>query len=107
VTDAADDVVKVDWGDGVSALDRVMRTITMAADGAIKELINRGYDRAADHITIEQHSEDTFPVWIRCRGRRVYEINIANVDGVVAVRGSWLRLGRWARWRMRVQGRDA
>lgn len=94
-----DDVMRIDFGDGVSALDRVMRSITMMMAGAIAELEILGYDRNRDQIDVEDPNTTdgdesgviigTLPQWhVRMRGRRVFTVEIDRIGGLSIV-GIW------------------
>jgi hypothetical protein len=86
-----DDLLKVDYGDGVSALDRVLRSITMMMDGAISELISLKYDRTKDHIDILDPNEhdDNNSWYVTFRGRKVFAVTIDKEDGLAVV-GRWI-----------------
>ncbi len=78
----------IDFGDGVSALERVMRSITMAADGAIQRLVGLGWKR--DLIDIEL-PDDPIPCWVTLRGKRIYEITLTrHDDDRISIHGEWL-----------------
>jgi hypothetical protein len=89
--DPADGILRVDFGDGVSAAERVIRTAIFVIDGAIARLVTMGFDRAKDRINIVQ-SDDVFPMWVECRGRRLYEARLVHhpEDGTIGVVGEWL-----------------
>ena len=85
----SDDSLKIDFGDGVSALDRTMRSITMLADGAIQRLIELGWNRKS--INLEISSEDPLPCWVTLRKKRVYEVKLVPYeDGRLIVHGEWI-----------------
>lgn len=83
------DSLRFDFGDGVSALDRTMRAITMMADGAIQLLESMGWRRRS--IGMEVLELDPLPCWVTLNGRRVYELTVVpRNDGVIDVRGEWV-----------------
>lgn len=99
------DGLKVQFGDGVSAVDRTSRAIVLLTSQALDHLVGLGYVRGK-HTDIEIH-EEGLPVWISLKGRRAFEIDFALGDelpGLVVV-GRWLfspprrwwgaRLFRW------------
>jgi hypothetical protein len=82
------DGMQVDFGDGVSALERVTRSIVIMTSQAIEQLKEGGYDRSRVQIDV---SEEGLPVSLKLDGERVFEISAVEKDGVVLVRGEWLR----------------
>lgn len=97
-----DDVIKVDFGDGVSAVDRTMRAITMAADGAVGELLNLGWTRKSVNLQID--SDNPLPCYVTLRKRPVFRIVAkAEDDGRITIQGEWLETpkgpGILDRWR--------
>ncbi len=84
------DVMHLDFGDGVSALDRVMRSITMMMAGAIADLETLGYDRNKDEIDCEIPEEQSESAqWhVRFRGRRIFTVEIDRTDGL-SIAGRW------------------
>ncbi len=88
---SSSDNLKIDFGDGVSALDRAMRSIVMIADSAISELLEMGYDRDKDDITIDSDPDDPLPMFIRFRNKKVFRMNIVKEDdGRICFIGEWL-----------------
>lgn len=87
----ADDL-RIQFGDGVSALDRTMRGITMMVDGAMQEIVALGYDRDKDGINVAEADvvgDGMLPWWgVSFRGRIVFEISITT-DPLTVV-GTWL-----------------
>lgn len=84
-----DQTLKVDFGDGVSALDRTMRAIVMIADGAISHLTEMGWLRKSVNLEINQ--EDPLPCWVKLRKKRVFEIEyFVGPEGQLKIRGYWL-----------------
>ena len=81
--------LKIDFGDGVSALDRTMRTITMIADGAIGHLLSLGWRRGSVNLEI---GEDPLPCWVTLRKRRVFEIKLVKHEdtNIIVIEGEWL-----------------
>src|SRR5438046_315058 len=79
--------ISVDFGDGVSALSRTMRTITMIASEAIQTLTGVGWDR--DMMSLEI-PEDPMPCWLCLCGKRVFIIDLINHDGKIVISGKWL-----------------
>lgn len=82
------DGMRVDFGDGVSALERTTRSIVLMAREAMEQLKDAGYSR--DEIEIVPHDEG-LPVWISIKGEVVFEIVADEQDGLIFVRGNWLR----------------
>jgi hypothetical protein len=85
----SDDRMTFDFGDGVSALDRLMRSIVMMTDGAIGTLVDAGYERDTD-FSVHVH-EDGIPLWIDLKNKRVFLIETVVSDGQVSVHGKWLK----------------
>ena len=86
----SDDVLKVDFGDGVSAVDRTMRAITMALDGAIGELLKLGWTRRT--VNIEMDMQDPLPCHVTLKRKRVFRVWAETLDdGRVSIRGEWLQ----------------
>lgn len=84
-----DSSLKIDFGDGVSSLDRVMRSIIMVADQAIGKLLDLGWSRKT--VNIEIDPDDPLPCWVTIRKKRVFEIRVdQQQDGVISVKGEWL-----------------
>jgi hypothetical protein len=83
------DELKIDFGDGVSALDRTLRAVVFMIDGAIGELIKLGYRRDLDHITVVM-PDDGLP-GLEMRGERVYEVLAVPVPPVVSIQGHWVK----------------
>lgn len=90
------DELKVDFGDGVSALDRTLRACVLMLDGAIGELIRLGYRRDLDHITIVW-DEDDLPN-LEMRGERVYSLDTQVEGTVVSIQGHWVSRPRARSW---------
>ncbi len=84
-----DDVMTFDFGDGVSALDRLMRSIVMMTDGVIGKITGLGYPR--EEIFLKVH-EDGLPLWVELNGETVFVIE-TTVEGTgrVSVKGKWLK----------------
>lgn len=82
--------LKIDWGDGVSAIDRTMRAIVLMIGEAIEVLVRGGTDR--DDITIESDPDGvTLPAYVLLKGKRVFEVGFApGVDGLVQIDGHWI-----------------
>ena len=86
---ADDDVLKVDFGDGVSAVDRTMRAITMALDGAIGELLKLGRTRRTVNLDVDP--ENPLPCFVTLKRKRVFRVWAETLpDGRVSIRGEWL-----------------
>lgn len=84
----SDDGMTFDFGDGVSALDRLMRSIVMMTDGAIGKLVDAGHRRDVDfHVKVH---EDGMPLWIDLHGKRVFIVETTVADGRIKVQGKWL-----------------
>lgn len=100
-----DNVLRFNYGDGVSAIDRSQRAIVMLMDGAIGQAGEAGYSR--DEMQIEG---DGLPLSLVIRGRHVYTIDIRRVgDTGVNLFGRWmgdLRQVRnwWGRLMLRLRG---
>jgi hypothetical protein len=83
----SDDVLKIDFGDGVSALDRTLRSITMIADGAIGRLL--GWTRKT--VNLEIPADDPLPCYVTVRRKRVFEIKpVKYDDGSIVIQGEWI-----------------
>lgn len=79
----------IDFGDGVSALDRTMRAITMLADGAIQKLIDLGWSRKTVNLSIDD--DDPLPCWVTLRKKRAFEIRaVSSSEGRIVIEGEWL-----------------
>jgi hypothetical protein len=85
-----DGTLLIDYGDGVSALDRSMRSITMATDGAIQRLVSLGWERSK--IDIELDGIDPIPFWITVSGTRAYHVDLTIHDEGrrIVIVGEWL-----------------
>ncbi len=83
----ADDGMTIDFGDGVSAIERLMRSIVMMTDGAVGKLTELGYAR--DSIFIKVH-EDGLPLWIDLNEERVFVIETTVKENRIVVQGKWL-----------------
>lgn len=79
--------MKIDFGDGVSALDRVMRTIVLMVAQATTQLDTLGYVRQKDY-SLHVH-EEGIPIWIEIKGQKVYEITYYVDDGQIYLSGDW------------------
>lgn len=84
------DELKIDFGDGVSALDRTMRAITMIADGAIGRLLSLGWKRESINLQIPE--DDPLPCYITLPvKKRVFEIKAVKYDdGRIVIQGEWI-----------------
>lgn len=82
------DGLRVDFGDGVSALERTSRSIVMIVGQAVDQLVQAGYGRDDIEITIH---EEGLPLRIRLLNEDVFELAESTTDGVIAIRGTWLR----------------
>lgn len=96
------DVMKIDFGDGVSAVDRIQRAVVMLIDQAVGRLLEMGYTREK-HVNIEVH-DDGMPVYVLLSGKRVYEIGfVIDLGGgpALAIDGNWLvdvkKRGFWSK----------
>lgn len=93
------DELKIDFGDGVSALDRANRAIVLMLANAITRLEELGYDRTFDHITISV-TEDERPC-VQMRGELVFDIDFAPGEGAISIQGVWqglpIRKRSWLR----------
>lgn len=81
--------IRVDYGDdGLTALDRIQRTVIMMLDGVLGEAIDKGYDRDTElHLEVDQG----IPCWLQVRGVRAYEIKLRTMaDDGLQVSGVWL-----------------
>ena len=85
----SDEHLKVDFGDGVSALDRTMRAITMIADQAVGRLLDMGWSRKTVNLQIDPN--DPLPCYVTVRKKRVFEIKFVKYEnGDLAVQGEWI-----------------
>ena len=82
--------LKIDFGDGVSALDRLTRAIVMVVAQAIDELTRLGYERDYDMITVAS-SDDEFPDAVSMRGVIVFQLLLEVHDGQIVVDGVWIK----------------
>lgn len=82
------DGLKIDFGDGVSALERTMRTIVLMTSQAIARLEEAGYVRTEDYKLCVH--EDGIPIWIELSGKRVWETTASVSEGQVLVAANWL-----------------
>ena len=82
-----EDELKIDFGDGVSALDRTMRAIVLITNGAIANIEELGWRR--DEINLEIGA-DPLPCWVLLRRKRVFEIFGEIIDGSVLIKSRWL-----------------
>lgn len=83
------EVLTIPFGDGVSALDRTMRAITMIADGALGRLADLGWTRKT--VNLEVNPDDPLPCWVCVKKRRVFEINAVKYDnGSIQIQGNWI-----------------
>lgn len=83
------DELRINWGDGVSAIDRTMRTIVMAADGVIGSMVEMGWRRESINIKVDQ--DNPLPCWVTLRGKKVFEIKPEiSRDGGLLIVGHWL-----------------
>jgi hypothetical protein len=91
--------LRVDWGDGVSALDRTQRAIVMATDAAIGRLLGLGYRRS--EIEIRQVDGDQ-PVVVELAlyGEAVYRVMfIVDPRGPLGLVGQWVKQVKPRGWR--------
>lgn len=79
--------MKIDFGDGVSALDRVMRTIVLMIAQATSQLDELGYLRGRDY-SIHVHDEG-IPIWIEMKKKKVFEIVYHVDDAQIYLNGDW------------------
>ena len=86
--------MKIDFGDGVSAIDRLTRAIVLIAAQAIAELERLGYERDYDMITVDS-SDGELPDGVAMRGKWVFQLTLAaHDDGQIHVDGLWLKKPR-------------
>lgn len=99
------DGLRIQFGDGVSAVDRASRAIVLLTAEALKHLDELGYVRSK-HTGIEVHDEG-MPVWITLRGERVFVIDfeVGDEPADISVRGRWIRPPRRRSWLSRLLGR--
>jgi hypothetical protein len=95
----SDDVMKVDYGDGVSAVDRALRTIVMITDAAVKSLESMGYHRGEGGIEIVPVPEG-FPVYIQLNGKDVFIVDYALENEAVVIKGKWLKKVKKKWWKI-------
>ena len=81
--------LRIDFGDGVSGLDRTMRAITFLASEAIGQLNDLGWTRKTVNLEIDPN--DPLPCYVTLRRKRIYKIMHDVSDGVIEIRGVWLR----------------
>jgi len=96
------DGLKVQFGDGVSAVDRTSRAIVMLTAQALDHLKGLGYVRGR-HVEVDIH-QDGLPVWVTLKGRRAFEIDFAlgdDLPGLIVV-GRWLFSPRRRWWGARL-----
>ncbi len=84
----SDERLRIDYGDGVSALDRTMRAITFLAGEAIGRLNELGWTRKT--VNLEVNPNDPLPCYVTLRRKRVYVIKHTFEDGIIEIRGEWL-----------------
>jgi hypothetical protein len=89
------DELKIDFGDGVSALDRAERAIVLMFDGAIAELLRMGYRRDFDHITVVVDADAPY---VEMRGEPVYGLSFVTEGTVISIQGHWLKRPRKRSW---------
>ena len=94
----SDEMMKVDYGDGVSALDRTLRSIVLITDAAVKSLESLGYKRGEGGIEIVP-AIDGFPVFIHLDGREVFSVTYGVDDGSLVIKGKWLKKIRKRWWK--------
>lgn len=83
------DHLKIDFGDGVSGLDRTLRAITMIADGAMGRLLDLGWTRKS--VNLEINLDDPLPCYVTVRKKRVFEIKYVTYDdGRIHIQGEWI-----------------
>lgn len=100
------DELKIDFGDGVSALDRANRAIVLMLDGAIAELIELGYRRDFDHITLTVDPQDPMEgPGVLVRGELVYALSFVNEGGIISIQGHWVKRPARRRWYQRIFAR--
>lgn len=85
----SDDVITIDFGDGVSALERLTRTVIMMTDGALTRLTEAGYRRDID-FSIRVH-DDGMPIWIDLKGQETFMVEVTSDSSRIFVKGKWLR----------------
>jgi hypothetical protein len=82
------DRMKIDFGDGVSGLDRTLRAITLIAGEAISRLEELGWTRKSINLDIP---DDPLPCYVTVRKKRVFEIKyIKYDDGRIEIQGEWI-----------------
>lgn len=83
------DRMKIDFGDGVSGLDRTMRAITLLLSEAIGHLESLGWTRKT--VNIELNQEDPLPCWVTLKGKRLFEVGFQPDDaGRLIIVGNWI-----------------
>jgi len=92
--------LKVDYGDGVSALDRTLRSIVMIADAAVKDLESFGYKRGRGGIEIVPDPAEGFPVYVHLDGQEVFIVTYAVEDGSLIIKGKWLKKVKKRWWKI-------
>lgn len=91
--------MKVDYGDGVSALDRTLRSIVMITDAAVKDLESLGYKRGRGGIEIAPAIEG-FPVFVHLDGQEVFTVTYGVEDGSLVIKGKWLKKVKKKWWKI-------
>jgi hypothetical protein len=83
------DKIKIDFGDGVSGLDRTMRAITLLLAEAVRTLEEQGWTRKTVNIEIDEN--DPLPCFVTLKGKRVYEVGFQPDDaGRLIIAGNWI-----------------
>jgi hypothetical protein len=98
-TEVEDAGMKVDYGDGVSALDRTLRSIVMITDAAVKDLESLGYKRGRGGIEIVPAIEG-FPVYVHLDGQEVFIVTYGVDDGSLVIKGKWLKKVKKKWWKI-------
>lgn len=81
--------LRIDFAEGVGALDRTMRAITMIAREALDRLLELGWTRNTVNLKIDP--TDPLPCYITLRRKRVFVIEFVSRDGSVEIVGRWLK----------------
>lgn len=97
-----EDPVRINFGDGVSALDRVLRFSVQIVDAAVNRLTDLGYDRQTE-VRIRP-SEDGLPIYVDLIDRVAFILDCKVIGGDLSLKGEWQfevkpkkKPGFWAR----------
>lgn len=95
------DDLRFDFREGPEAIERLNRTAIMLVDGAIGEIINLGYHRDKDMVTIDFPEGDGKWMIVNMRGKAVYEVQFVVKGGRIYIVGNWVEVPRKRSWVVR------